>query len=157
MFRSQKIIDQDIMEVDMAKKTVRWNLPIQVGYFVYQYAKLRMLEFYYDCLLQFFKWSDFELCQMDTDSLYFAISGSSLDDIVRDEKRADFYCSYHKWFPSLSCDNHRHEFVTAKCRGEPWDPTLRTCCSNRLKYDKRTPGLFKVYSIVVNNIKQVYL
>ena len=29
------------------------NLPIQIGFFVYQYAKLRMLEFYYDFMDKF--------------------------------------------------------------------------------------------------------
>jgi hypothetical protein len=34
--------------VGMSKKTIRLDLSMQIGCFVYQYAKLRMLEFYYD-------------------------------------------------------------------------------------------------------------
>lgn len=35
-------------EVEMAKRVIKLDLPIQLGYFVLQYAKLRMLQFYYD-------------------------------------------------------------------------------------------------------------
>ena len=44
-----------------------------------------MLEFYYDFLEKYFSRQDFELCYMDTDSFYLAISGDSLDDIVKPE------------------------------------------------------------------------
>lgn len=46
-------IGDGIYEVDMTRPSIRMNLPIQNGFFVYQYAKLRMLEFYYDFLLKF--------------------------------------------------------------------------------------------------------
>ena len=55
----------------------------QCGIAVYQLAKRRMLEFYYDFLGKHFSRQDFELCYMDTDSLYLAMSGDSLDEIVR--------------------------------------------------------------------------
>ena len=42
-----------------------------------------MLEFYYDFLDQYFSRQDFELCYMDTDSFYLAMSGDSLDEIVK--------------------------------------------------------------------------
>ena len=144
LFRSQRILDEDILEVETAKKKVRWNLPIQVGYFVYQYAKLRMLEFYYDCLLHFFNKEDFELAEMDTDSLYFAISGSSIDNIVKEDKKEEFYSNFHKWFPSPTCDQHREEFINTKCKNEPWLFPLQKCCGERYRDDGRTPGLFKV-------------
>ena len=38
-----------------------------------------MLSFYYDVLAKYMNETDFEMCEMDTDSLYFALSGSSLD------------------------------------------------------------------------------
>ena len=46
--------------------------PFQVGSAVYQLAKLRILEFYHDFIDRFVDRKDFELIQMDTDSLYFA-------------------------------------------------------------------------------------
>ena len=46
-----------------------------------------MLEFYYDFLDKYFNRQDFELCYMDTDSFYVAISGDSLDEIVNPEMK----------------------------------------------------------------------
>ena len=44
-----------------------------------------MLEFYHDLIYKYFSRQDFELCYMDKDSFYLAISGDSLDDIVTPE------------------------------------------------------------------------
>ena len=57
--------------------------PYQCGIAVYQLAKLRILEFYYDLLHKYFSRQDSELCYMDTDSFYLVMSGDSLDDIVK--------------------------------------------------------------------------
>ena len=59
--------------------------PYQCGNAVYQLAKLRMLEFYYDFLEKYFSRKDFELCYMDTDSFYLAMCGDSLDKIISPE------------------------------------------------------------------------
>ena len=141
LFRKQTILAEDMMEVEMNKKRVCWYLPLQIGYFVYQYAKLRMLEFYYDCLLQYIAKEDFELCEMDTDSLYFAVSKPCLDDVIQD--KPGFYRAFREWFPSPACDEHYNSFVASKCLGETWSPH-HPCCVQRLKDDKRTPGLFKL-------------
>jgi hypothetical protein len=47
-FRKCNQLNEDTFEVEMSKKTITLDLPMQIGCFVYQYAKLRMLEFYYD-------------------------------------------------------------------------------------------------------------
>ena len=44
-----------------------------------------MLEFYYDFLDKHFSRQGFDLCYMDTDSFYLAMTGDSLDEIVRPE------------------------------------------------------------------------
>ena len=38
----------DAYEIEMNKSVVKYTLPLHIGFFVYQYAKLRMLQFYYD-------------------------------------------------------------------------------------------------------------
>ena len=38
----------DVYEIEMNKSVVKYTLPLHIGFFVYQYAKLRMLQFYYD-------------------------------------------------------------------------------------------------------------
>ena len=69
--RFQKLTEmlEDVVEVEMDKKTVCWKLPLQIGFFVYQCAKLRMLQFHCDFVDKFVSRSDYQLCEMDTDSL----------------------------------------------------------------------------------------
>ena len=42
------VVAEDAYEVTSNKARVKYDLPHHIGFFVYQYAKLRMLEFYYD-------------------------------------------------------------------------------------------------------------
>ena len=74
-------------EIKEGKQTVMIKRPYQCGLAVYQLAKLRMLEFYYDFLDKCFSRQDFELCYMDTESFYLAIIGDSLDEIVKPEMK----------------------------------------------------------------------
>ena len=57
-------------------------MPIQLGFFVLQYAKLRMLEFYYNCVDKYLDRKDFQYCSMDTDSAYFSMSDNSFESLV---------------------------------------------------------------------------
>lgn len=77
-------------EVETTKKTIRWVLPLQICFFVYQDAQLRMLEFYYDFLDTYIK-EDFQSCEMDTDTSYLALSKPALAEAVKPELRSDFY------------------------------------------------------------------
>lgn len=54
----------------MAKKKVKLNLPVLVAFFVYSYAKLRILEFYYDFLDRVLPREAFEMIEMDTGELH---------------------------------------------------------------------------------------
>lgn len=53
-FRSLVSVDHRHFEVTLSKKITREDLPLQVAFFVYQYGKLRMLEFVYDLLKKYF-------------------------------------------------------------------------------------------------------
>ena len=44
------LVTDNLYEMEMAKTKIRFNLPIQLGYHILQLAKLRMLQFRYDCL-----------------------------------------------------------------------------------------------------------
>ena len=140
LFKKMSQIDDDLFEVESAKKKTVWDLPNQIGFFVYQYAKLRMLAFYYDFLDKFIDRADFQLCEMDTDSLYLALSTDTLTAAVRPHLRPDFFKQYNNWFPSEVCHIHLRDYITTEgtfvgdCRG----------CKDRQLYDKRTPGLFKI-------------
>ena len=137
-------ISENTCEVSCLPTTVTYDLPIQIGFMVYQYAKLKMLSFYYDFILKYIDLRDFEMCEMDTDSLYFALSSDNLDAAVKKDMLREYFSERHLWLPSDSCDDphHRNQYVTAKTYDLPWLPL--PCCLERRQWDKRTPGLFKV-------------
>ena len=47
-FRQLDVVTDDAYEITSSKARVTYDLPHHIGFFVYQYAKLRMLQFYYD-------------------------------------------------------------------------------------------------------------
>ena len=114
-------------EIKELKRTVMIKRPYQCGIAVYQLAKLRMLEFYDDFLDKYFIRQDFELCCMDTDSFYLAMSGDSLDEIVRPEMKQAYEADKKNWlatdkFSERTPGLFKPEFVgmrdvrlTAKC------------------------------------------
>jgi hypothetical protein len=106
-------------EFRFKKTSFKQNLPVQIGFAVYQLAKLRMLQFYYDFIDYYIDRSDFQYCIMDTDSAYFAISGDSLEGVIKPHLRDEFQVNKHTWLGR--------------------DDSLE----NKL-YDSRTPGLFKL-------------
>lgn len=134
----------------MAKKVIKFNLPVLIAFFVYSYAKLRMLEFYYDFLDRILPRTAFEMVEMDTgwiimntsivlsrrldticnkvvipDSLYFACSHKSLEDAVPESRKPLF-------------NQIKSQFL-ALCP----DP-------NHPDYDYRTPGeYFFIFFLVI--------
>ena len=59
-----------LLQVTSKKKRINHNLPVQIGFFVYSYAKLRMLEFFYDVIDRFISRDDYNLLEMDTGKRY---------------------------------------------------------------------------------------
>ena len=122
---------------------VTYDLPIQIGFMVYQYAKLKMLMFYYDFLTKYIEKHDFQLCEMDTDSLFFALSSTNFDELVIPEKREAYYSERHLWLPSESCDkpHHRSQYVKAMTYNLPWFSL--PCCLERQKLNFKKNGAFQ--------------
>ena len=56
----------DVYELESQKPHIKIRRPFQVGIAVYQLAKLRMLEFYFDFLDKYVDRNDLELIPMDT-------------------------------------------------------------------------------------------
>ena len=83
-------IANDFYEIEAFKKNIMLNLPIQIGFFILQLAKLRMLEFYYDFMDKFVDRSLFEYCEMDTDSAYMAIASEQFEDIIKPSLKQKF-------------------------------------------------------------------
>ena len=105
--------------------------PIIVGSFILQYAKLRMLELYYNFFTSFCDVSKFEELEMDKTSLYLALAENELEDCIRPEMRAEW-----KSLRSNDCANNFTADAVAS-----FFP--RICCVKHKQHDKREPGLFK--------------
>ena len=80
------------------KQKIILDLPIHVGVFFLNYAKLRMLKFYYDCVDKYLFREDFEYSEMDTDSAYMEISGDSFEALIKPDLREEFENDKHNWF-----------------------------------------------------------
>jgi hypothetical protein len=108
-----------VYEVASRPRTVKQNMPIQIAFNVLQDAKLRMLQFYYDCVDKYIDRKDYQYLYMDTDSAYMALSGKDFQSLIKPEKREEFENDKNNWFP-------RTDTIETKA------------------YDKRKPGLFKL-------------
>ena len=120
--RNNYIGHQDLnqgFEFRFKKTSFKQSLPIHIGFQVYQLAKLRMLEFYYDFIDYYIDKSDYQYCMMDTDSAYIAISGNCLEEVIKPSLKEEFKKNRHLWLGR--------------------DDTIK----NKV-YDSRTPGLFKL-------------
>ena len=136
-FRQLDVVTDDVYEITSNKARLTYDLPLHIGFFVCQYAKLRMLQFYYDFVDRYVDRSLFQYCEMDTDSAYIALAGDSIDDLVAPEHRKHYFQHRSQWLPAECCDNHKDDYIQTRLAGLP-------CCIARKAYDKRTPGLFKI-------------
>ena len=84
-FKTLEELGHDLYEVETYKNSIAMDNPIQIVFFILQCAKLRMLEFYYDCLKKYFIDNSFEITEMDTDSIYMAINAPTIDQCIREE------------------------------------------------------------------------
>jgi len=106
-------------EVSLKKRRIKLNNPIHLSIAIYQLAKLRMLQFYYDCIDKYFDRSDFQYQEMDTDSAYIAFSCENpFSEAIKPELQEHFKQHKYDWFP-------------------------RDYNEKVAKFDRRTPGLFK--------------
>ena len=74
MFKRLDHLKDQLYEVELAKAKIYHGEPTFVGFFILQYAKLRMLQLYYNFFERFCDVNKFEELEMDTDSLYWALS-----------------------------------------------------------------------------------
>ena len=118
-------------EIELVKSESEHREPIIVGFFILQIAKLRMLELYYTFLKVFCDTEKSEELEMDTDSLYLALSEGNLEDIILPEKRNEWEAIRSRGCTDSFTANATSNFFP------------RTCCGAHKKHDKREPGLFK--------------
>ena len=131
LFKRLNLISDQLYEVELVKSEIEHREPIIVEFFILQFAKLRMLELYFNFFKKFCDTEEYEELEMDTDSLYLSLSEENLEDNIFTEKRNEWEA-----IRSRDCTNR----FTAKATGK-FLP--RTCCTAHKKHDKREPGLFK--------------
>ena len=130
-FKRPNHITDLLYEVELVKSEIEHREPMTVGFFILQFAKLRMLELYYNFFKKFSDTDTYEELEMDTDSLYLALSEQNLEDVILPEKRAEW-------------DQLRSKDCTDDFTANATDLFFpRTCCNVHKKHDKREPGLFK--------------
>ncbi|KAG2820486.1 hypothetical protein PC113_g22593 [Phytophthora cactorum] len=109
----------DACELTLMKRKLKNKNPIHLSIAIYQLAKRRMLQFYYDCIEFYFDRSDFQYQEVDTDSAYIAFSfDNPFQDCIKPDLREHFNQHKYDWFP-------------------------RDYSTDVAKFDRRTPGLFK--------------
>ena len=95
-------------EEEKTKTKVNLDLPIHIGVFILNYAKLRKLEFYYDSLDYYLPCEDFELLEIYTDSNYLGITAGNVEDLIKPKHCEEFE---HESITSLSLHSHPKEIV----------------------------------------------
>ena len=85
--RLNHLTDQ-LYEVELVNSEIEHKEPTIVGFFILQFAKLRMLDFYYIFFKQFCDTDNYEELGMDTESLYLALSEKNSEDAILPKKRA---------------------------------------------------------------------
>ena len=90
MFKRLNHITDQLYEVELVKPEIEQREPITVGFFISQYAKLRMLEHYYNFFKKFCDTDKYVELETDTDSLYLALSEEFLERVLLPEKRAEW-------------------------------------------------------------------
>ena len=143
LFVTMQQLDGQLFEVKLRKKTVSAGQPNQIGLFVYNYAKMFLLQAYYDFLDKYIPRGSFELVTCDTDSLYFALGGHSLRECVKPELLSEFDKQLPNWMPADLCPRHWAERQACRQHGMP-EPLPQDCCRAHLKHQQREPGLWKV-------------
>ena len=137
LFKRLEYLNNSLYEVELAKAEIEHKEPNIVGFFILQYAKVRMLELYYNFFTRFSNVNKSEELEMDTDSLYLALADKELEDFKRPETRAEW-----QKFRTKDCvDSFTADAVA--------DFFPRTCCVKHKQHDKREPGLFKKSSDVM--------
>ena len=100
-FKSLYELPDQIYVVDMSKTGIERREPIIVGFFVLLYAKITMLQVKYNFLSSVCDPNKYELIELDTDSLYMALSEEKPDEISRPEIRLLWY-----WMMQSDCSDN---------------------------------------------------
>ena len=131
MLKSLGYTNDQLYEVELAKSEMQHREPINVGFFILQYAKFRMLELYYNLFTNNFDTHKYAEMEMDIHSLYLALTEKELKDCIRSEKKPEW-----ELLSSKECND---SFTAVACS----NLFPRTCCAKHKKRDKKETGLLR--------------
>jgi len=92
----------NVYEIVLNKKSIKQNMSLQVGCSVFDDSKLKMYQFYYDCIDKYIDREDYQYIEMDCDSAYMASTGEFEDLIKPDSK--EYINDKFNWFILNSYD-----------------------------------------------------
>ena len=140
MFKRLNIVDEKLYEVELVKSEIEHRKPIFVGFFILQYAELRMLEVYHNLFVKYCDVTKFEELERDTDSLYLALAEEELYDCIRPDKERkwidfrspdcadDFIANaVTNFFPVLAAQNTRN-MTSANLDSSKKNLVAKKCC-----------------------------
>jgi len=87
----------NVYEIVLNKKSIKQNMPLQVGCSVFDDSKLKMYQFYNDCIDKYIDRSNYQYITTDTDSAYLALIGE-FNELIKPELRDEFELNKSKWF-----------------------------------------------------------
>ena len=115
-----------LFEIDSSKMTVNHAVPLHAACLIHSNAKLRMLDFVYNCVDKYISRDCYQPCTMDTDSFVAAYSEENpFETLIKPELKEEFEKDKYNWFVYD-------------------DEYTRESAKNGLILDVRTVGLFKI-------------
>ena len=97
-FKDLNEISEDCCEISMLPNKVNMNVCLHIGFSILQLSKLKMLDFYYNCLNKYADNRKFNIVYQDTDSNYMSLSENSIDEIIKPQLKEEFEKVKHKYF-----------------------------------------------------------
>ena len=111
---------------------MKLDLPVHVGVYLLQMAKLHMLRYHYDVFDKYIPREKYQLLCADTDSVYFSLSTPTLEAAVHPELLSEYRSELYDY-----CDDGYNDVDTGSF-------FTRECCAKHIKFDKRTLGRMKI-------------
>jgi hypothetical protein len=155
-FKDLNEINENCCEITSQKKKITMDIPIQIGSAIFGLAKLRILEFVYDFLHVYIDDSNYQIVQMDTDSLYLSISADNFDSIIKTEMREQYEKEKHKWFVTNDYDKRTPGLFKIEYDGSGVVALNSKCYYCKGSYDKlSSKGCQKSNQLLYQDYKNV--
>ena len=132
LFKKLSELPDEMYEIEMSKKVISLDIPIQIAFCILSQAKVHLLRFVYDCLDVFIDRKHYEITHCDTDSIYMTLAQPTLLETVIPHKKTEFEQLLY---------GHCND-TPFKAEGDHFFP--RECCEVHKAFDKRERGLFKL-------------